>query len=455
MFSRRILLSLLIILAAGCNSLPFQDGLLETEAPLDSTPATTPTLAPTLIPTPPPEITPPGPVTLTVWLPLEFDPNSGTISADLLKSRLEEFSLRRPGVRLDVRLKTVDGTGGLLDTLTAASVAAPLAMPDLVALPRLLMETAALKGLLHSLDGMTEALAHPDWYDYALELSRLQDTTFGLPIAGDALVLVYTPSSIAEPPKTWEQALDLESPLLFPAADAQALTTLAFYRSAGGPVQDGQGRPMLDVDILAQLLSFYQTGELNQVLPYWMSQYETYEQAWDGYLENPQGSNVAWFSRYFSAHAVPVEINATSLEEGAPEEGAPIEDFIAAATLPTPSGEPFTLANGWVLSLAGSQPSKQALAMELAEFLTDCTFLAAWTEASGMLPPRSEALEGWGEDSARDIARQVASSAHIFPSADVLSSLAPPLQQVTLQILKQQGEPLFLAELAAAQLENP
>jgi multiple sugar transport system substrate-binding protein len=450
MSSRRILLSLFMILAAGCNGLPFQVDTQGTETPPDATHTITPILSPTTTPTPPTEITPSGPVTLTLWLPLEFDPDSGTRSADLLKARLEEFSLRRPGVRLDVRLKAVDGTGGLLDTLTAASVAAPLALPDLIALPRPLMETAALKGLLHSLDGLTETMRSPDWYDYAHELSRLQETTFGLPFAGDALLVVYAPSTIPEPPRTWEQLLSMESTLLFPAADSQALTTLALYRSAGGLVQDEQGRPMLDADILAQLLSFYQNGELNQVLPYWMSQYETFEQSWVSYMENPQGLNVTWVSSYLSVETTPLEISATPLEEG-----APVEERLAAAPLPTLSGDEYTLASGWVYSLAGNQPSKQALAVELAEFLTESTYLAAWTNASGLLPPRSEAVGGWEDETTRDILSRVAVAAHIFPSIDVLSSLAPPLQQATLQILKQQGDPISLAQFAAAQLENP
>jgi ABC-type glycerol-3-phosphate transport system substrate-binding protein len=270
------------------------------------------------------------------------------------------------------------------------------------------------------------------------------------PLAGDALLLIYPPSNIAEPPGTWDQVLSLEGPLLFPAADPQALTTLALYLAAGGPVQDDQGRPMLDVDILAQLLSFYQAGMSNQVLPFWISQYETFDQAWVGYIENPLSLNIAWVSRYLSAGTFSSEISDTP-----PEEDVTDEVLIAAAPLPTPSGDPFTLANGWVLALAGSQPSKQALAMELAEFLTESSHLANWTEASGLLPPRSDALEGWGDHPAKDLLSQVAASAHIFPSADVLSSLAPPLQQATLQILKQQGEPLPLAQMTAAQLENP
>jgi multiple sugar transport system substrate-binding protein len=455
MYPRQILLALLMVLAAGCSSLPFQTATPDLEATPETTLAANPTLMPVFTPSPTGESTPSGPVTLILWLPQQFDPNSGTPAASLLKDRLEEFSLRRPGVRLDVRLKTIDGTGGLLDSLTAASAAAPLALPDLIALPRPLMETAALKGLLQPLDGLTEAMDNPNWYDYAWELSRLQETTFGLPIAGDALLLVYQSSAIAEPPETWEEVLAMENPLLFPAADPQALTTQAFYRSAGGVVQDEQGRPMLDVNILAQLLSFYQNGELNGVIPYWLSQYETFEQAWTGFQENPQAATVTWVSKYLAAEALSPDPGELTEEEDAPTEGELDQGLLAGAPLPTPSGDAFTLATGWVLSLAGSQPSKQALALELAEFLTESNFLAAWSEASGLIPPRPDVLEGWQDESVRALVSRVAGSAHIYPSTDVLSSLAPAFQQVTLQILKQQGDPLSLAETAAGNLENP
>ena len=48
--------------------------------------------------------------------------------------------------RVEVRLKEAAGTGGLLKSLSAASAAAPLAMPAVVALSRPDLEAAALKG---------------------------------------------------------------------------------------------------------------------------------------------------------------------------------------------------------------------------------------------------------------------------------------------------------------------
>ena len=80
-----------------------------------------------------------------IWLPPEFDPQGNSPASSLLKARLDEFASENPDVRLEVRVKALEGAGGLLESLVAANVAAPLALPDLVLLPRPLLESAAIK----------------------------------------------------------------------------------------------------------------------------------------------------------------------------------------------------------------------------------------------------------------------------------------------------------------------
>jgi ABC-type glycerol-3-phosphate transport system substrate-binding protein len=99
-----------------------------------------------------------------IWLPPQFATTSDSAAGEILQSRLDEFSAEQSGIRIQVRVKPVDGPGGLLDTLTTASAAAPLALPDLIALPRPMLETAALKGLLHPYNDL---IPEPDWFEYA------------------------------------------------------------------------------------------------------------------------------------------------------------------------------------------------------------------------------------------------------------------------------------------------
>src|SRR3972149_4031140 len=117
---------------------------------------------------------PERPTTLRIWLPPQFDPADGSSAGDLLQARLAEFSGLHHAVRIETRVKALTGPGGLLDSLSAANAAAPLAMPDLILLPRALLETAALKGFLYPVDGLATSLNEDDWFAYAQQLARLR-----------------------------------------------------------------------------------------------------------------------------------------------------------------------------------------------------------------------------------------------------------------------------------------
>ena len=127
----------------------------------------------------------------------------------------------------------------------------------------------------------------------------------------------------------------------------------------------------------------------------------------------------------------------------------------AGAPIPTQDGIPFTLATGWAWALASPDPARQAISAQLAEFLTTGEFLAEWTAASGFIPPRSSALSGWANVSMQTLLNQVAPSARLFPSMDVLATLGPVLQEATIDILKDQADPVTAAEAAVGMLARP
>jgi len=425
---------LLLLLVAGCNALPS----FTESRPTATSPARTPTPSPVqpVTASPTQVETPAGPTTVTVWLPPQFDPANGSLSGKLLQERLDEFSARRPGIRLDVRIKSLEGNGGMLDALSAANAAAPRALPDLILLPRSLLEAAALKGLLHPLDGLTSSLDDTDWYEYARELASLQNSAFGIPFAGDALLLSYRPSFIPAPPRDFSSVLQTQETLSFPAADPLSLLTLSLYQAAGGSVQDVLGRPTLDPDKLAQVLAFYQEAAAAGVISDRTTQLEKDEQAWSDYLGGQSNIAVTWLTRFLS-------------------QGNDFQAQNSAAPLFSPDGKPYTLATGWAWALASPQPEKQSLSVELAEYLTKSDFLSEWTSAAGYLPPRSTALSAWKNTDMQTLANQVALSSHLYPTTDLLSSLAPALRHATLQAIKGQGDPQTLAQQAVNRLLNP
>ena len=413
------------VLVVGCTLL--------NQPELTPTPPTTATETITPAPAITPSATPEGPITLRIWLPPQFDPQTDTLSGRLLQARLNEFAARRPRARVEVRVKSQEGPGSLLDALTTANASAPLALPDLIALPRPLLEAAALKGLLVPLDDLSDSLDDGDWYTYARELGQLQNSTFGLPFAGNALIMVYRPAIIPTPPAMLTGTLQLATPLAFPAADPQALLTLALYEAAGGPTLDNEGRPMLDVDVLTTVLEYYQRAAAAEVLPFWLTQFQSDAQVWQAYTENQTDLAITWTSRYLE----------TILADS------------SVALLPTISGEPYTLATGWVWALVSPNPEHRKLSVELAEFLTESSFMASWTSSIHYLPPRPSALPAWQSTALLSLAEQVELSAHLYPSADILTTLAPHLQQATIEVLKNQTEPRAAAQQAAQNLTQP
>lgn len=428
----RIVLCLLLLALAGCTG--------------QSTPSVihTPTGDSSLSPTSLMETVEPaasstpdaaaGVTLLRIWLPPRFSPDSGTPAGDLLQAQLDAFAAQNPDIRLEVRLKSLDGAGGLLDSLAATSAAAPLAIPDLIALPRPLLESAAIKGLLYPYADTT--VNEADWYPYAQRLAYLQDSRFGLPFAGDALLLVYRSSVLESAPADWQTLIALGGVLAFPAADPQALFTLALYQSVGGKIQDEQGRPTLDETALLQVLDFYQQAGQAGALPYWLTQYDADEQAWAAFADGQALMTAAWFSRFSQ--------QAPGLPEG-----------LGAAPLPTQDGVPFTLATGWVWALPNPDPARRAAAGRLAAFLTQEDFLSAWTLAAGYLPPSPAVLADWPDAALRSLAGRLSISAVLVPASEMNASLGPAIEEAVVHVLKQQVDPETAVQQALQSLGLP
>jgi len=422
--SKPLIVLVLVLMLSGCAQ-PTAPSVTASPEPAPTPTATSPIAEEPILDTPSP------PTYLRLWVPPEFDPANETRAARLLQARLDEFTERR-SVDIEVRVKALNGTGGLIDSLSGANAAAPLALPDLVLLPHDLLETAALKGLLIPMDKMIDPLDGSDWYEYAQQLAFVQNSTFGIPFAGDALLLLYRPAAIAAPPHDWTSALETAAPLIFPAADEQASFTLAQYLVAGGQLQDEEGRPMLDAESLTQVLTFFQEGNTSGLMPTWLTELTTDEESIAAYRETSGDMAITWTSRYLNE--LPVDS--------------------AADSMPTPTGSLDTLAYGWVWALSNPQVQRHPLSVELAEFLTQGEFLARWSPAAGLLPPRSSALSGWYDTTTRNLVGRIVLSANIVSPADVLTVISPALKQATTDVLSNLVDPATAAQNAVEQVSG-
>lgn len=413
---------LVLVICAGCSARPSQE----------ITPIFTPDSTPTIVTTAEVPVPTPGKVVLQVWVPPEFDPDN-TQGGKMLQAQLDEYHSQRPGVEVELRVKAVEGPGGMVDTLSTANAAAPISLPDLVLMPRAQLEQAALKGLIYPFEGLSDELNSDDWFPFAKQLAYLQNTLFGIPFAGDGLLMLYRPAKIETPPKNWDEVLSLTQPFVFPAADEQALFSLVEYLAEGGSLQDLEGRPFLDKGLLTELLTFYQQAKIGDVLPIWITQLTDDSESWQAYLDDRTDLAVTSSRRFLS------DLPGDS----------------EAAILPTQDGKPFTLVDGWIWTLPNPHTERHALSADLAEFLTGSQFLGEWSAAAGYIPPRKSALAVWRNTAVRNLVDQIAQSAQIQPSNDIQAVIGPVLQQAILAVLKQETDPGLAAQQAISRLETP
>lgn len=418
-----------VMLLGGCQVIQSWLPGAPTQPAIQATPVISP--QPTSI-TPLPTLAPSVDITaLTIWLPPQFDPNSGTESGDLLRDRLETFASQND-LALNVRIKSQSGPAGLLDSLEITNLAAPAALPGVIALPRTQMETAALKGLIYPIPGLSDNLKQNDWYPYAGELASVQGTPFCLPFAGDALVMLYRPTRLPVPAGDWQSILNTNQPLILPAGDPQALLTLELYQAAGGLTQDPDGRPTIDVAALTSVLQLYQRGAQLSTFPFWLGDFTTDSLAWQAYREQRANWVVTWASFYLT--------------------GLPADTNIAP--LPAFTG-PVSAADGWVWCITDPEVERRAVSLQLAEYLVESDFLASWSAKAGYLPTRPSSLVAWGNPSFSAPLQQILEEANLRPDNEIVDTLGPILQEAVLKVLQQHADPAQAAQQAADRLTIP
>lgn len=407
----RCVISVGLIFSAGCASLEPLLASLTPATPVPTKKAATAT--PAMVPTPTVPAPPEAPL-LRVWLPPEFDPAAQNDAAALLAARLAEFEEEYPGLKIEVRVKTSETENEIVKTLSLTSVAAPSTLPDLIILSRSDLEAAAIQGLLHPIDGLSTSLEDPNWYGYAQELGRIQNTGYGLPFAGNALVLVYYPELGTM--VSWEDVFKSRGQFVFPAGNSQALVGLSLYASAGGEILDAQGLPTLEAEALTRALTLVKEGLTKNVFPASLANVATEAQALQIYRTGSANKSIVWILDY----------EASSDGEIAP--------------LPGLGEASFSYATGWLWALAGSNPENQQLAVELAEHLVAEEFIGEWTSVTGYLPTRPSIVEEGDRTMAAII-----DSAHPIPSSDVLAVLGPLMQEALTRVLNGE-EPEAVAE---------
>jgi ABC-type glycerol-3-phosphate transport system substrate-binding protein len=405
----------LLVLLAGCSSLPPINRELLNQILYTPTPAPVP--LPTSTSTPAPvetrqsstsqtEQAAASPEILHVWLPVQLNPNENNPAAALLKKRLSDFEADHPGVEIDVRLKSETGDANLLDSLAITSMAAPEALPDLIALPHNALEQASQKGLIKPLD-ISNELQDPAWYPYAKDLAQVNGTAYGIPFAGDAQVMVYRPELVWI--KSWNDILLSNSQLIFAGADPLAEMALSLYASAGGELTNAQGKPTLDQNTLVKVLQLFSKGRSVTLFPDADKNLSSDDQVLQEYRARRSDIAVLHFSKYQSS-----------------------QDGLYQPLMGLSDQQPhYTFADGLIWSLTGRSPEQQRLAMDLAGYLTQDEFLSQWTQASGYLPIRRFSTN----EQVDPAVTAVIEALRPIPPVDTMQTLGPLLQEAVLRVI--------------------
>ncbi len=388
-------------------------------------------------PTPTPSATPNIPVVqnrrLIVWIPPQFDPAAATTAGNLFLSRLDEFIERRPQTEIQVRIKPTTGDFGILESLQVTDSVAPLIMPDLVALPRSLVEQAFEAGLILTLDGYTELIEENDWYDYALDLALINDEIAGIPFAGDLMVLAYKDDAEDVPLPDWDAVITAQKTLAFPASDPRGLVTLALYHSVSGEMPGTNEEVLIQGESLLEVFTYYQDAQAAGVMPYWLTQFETDEQAWESYQDRQSTMAITW-----SSILLTTESANTSL-----------------AAIPTKEANPFSYASGWVWCVVPSNIETEQEAVELIEFLTESSYLNTWGIEAGYLPVRPSGLDSWSETPFYSTLQQLLPAAVLLPGNDLLDDLGPEIRDAVVSVLKDQVEPADALSGLLEEIQGP
>lgn len=419
---RRAAAPILVLLLSACAK--------ETSAPPISAPTPTSAAVP-IVQTPPTAIQ--QPIRLIVWVPSWISPSEGSEAAALLADRLRTFEADDPSVSVDLRIRDEQGPGGLLTALSSASLAAPKALPDLIALNPSSLRAAALKGLLVPLNDHFPVPTSPDWYTYAVGAAMVDEGFFGIPFASDAEAFAVRTSGYAATPRSWANLQVGPGAFAFPGADPTASFTLAQYVALGGRLTGPNGLPSIAATSLEEILAFYDQARSAGILPMRIQQEKTTEEVWTDFEAGLVAGAHATVSRYLQA-------------------GIPASTLVP---IPTRDGRGIALTQTWAWAMVARDPSRQEAVARLVAWLSAPEFLGPWTQQLGLLPPTRESLDQWPDDQWGALATRIALAARPRPTDEILAIVGPAVQTGVEAVLSGSLSPREAAIEAADSLESP
>lgn len=376
----------------------------------------------------------PSSLSLSLWVAPEFAPSADTTPGALLADRLASFENEHPGIEVHIRIKGRSGEGGLLASASAASLAAPSTMPDLITLDANALNDAAALGLLIPLDEIHEIPSEPDWYSFVLGSMRYNSQTVGIPFVSETDILAFRTDLYPSAPRRIETLLAEGHAFQFPAGDPEAQFTLAQYLSLAGTLTDTDGLPEIDPERLGEVLSFYQAAVESNVLPLTVRQWTATSQTW----EEIQANRTA-------AATVPLDL---FIHEHDPQR-------LSGAPLPSGTDSGIGLAHTWYWGVVANGREDNELKIELLDYLMDPEFLGPWSHAMGLLPPNGASLAAWPEGTDSALVSRLVTVTRPMPTRAAHNAVAGALLEAVEAVLTGSMEPAAAAQAASDAVLSP
>jgi ABC-type glycerol-3-phosphate transport system substrate-binding protein len=188
------------------------------------------------------------------------------------------------------------------------------------------------------------------------------------------------------------------------------------YIAAGGTLVDDTGSAALNSDALLALLDYYAQGVATDVFDPAVLDYATLNDYWNTFVTG-------------DAHMITVNSRAyLSLKSSVQNVGL--------VPLPTATGVPLTMLDGWMWVVTTHNPDRQQRALAFLAWMMRVGQQSAFTEAFGVVPSQGRAIRLWNDEVYADFVQMLVETAVVFPEERRNNAAAAALQAAVAAVLK-------------------
>jgi ABC-type glycerol-3-phosphate transport system substrate-binding protein len=313
-------------------------------------------------------------LSLVVWVPDRIAPVEDDLITEVLVGQIEAHNAAQAGISVSIRRKRAQDIGGIMSTLRTASSVAPGALPDITLLRREELITASQNRLVQVVDDMIAPRVVSDLYPAAIKLGISGGEMYGITYLLDAQILAYQALEGSRPDWSFDGTLTRGQQIAFPAARNNGIsdTFLLQYLAAS----DQLDRDYADIDVipsvLENLLRFYEAMAVEGLLSADLAEISASTDYQLDLVSTALDAGVVSTSTYLR------------LKRDNPD--------LEAGFIPSQSGEPLTVVNGWVWVIVTQNIERQQAAAEFIDWMMQPARQVALAEAVGILPSQRSAL---------------------------------------------------------------